>query len=174
MPAGHLPRHRSTPVVTDQVEPLGPDRIGHRQHITDEARRRIGRLLGRPGSGRVAPLIGSDHPVAGRYESRHLVVPRLGRLGEAVQQQHHLAVGIALDHRVEQEPAELGIVDLDRRRDPPQVAAGAGGAGAWAGAAAERRLKNARQSCAATLAISWCDNFSTAWGTRSAIFRRSM
>ena len=76
--------------------------------------------------------------------------------------------------RVDARPGAAQPVPRLRARARVKSGSTAGWGQVAGGAGAERRLKKARQSDAATLAISSWLSRSTAWGTRSAMRRRSM
>ena len=87
------PRDLPAPIVTDEVEGLGAQRIGEVEHIGDEPWGRVGGDVHRSHAGRVAALIGCDRVKTGSSERRDDVAPREARLWEPVQQQHQRGTG---------------------------------------------------------------------------------
>jgi hypothetical protein len=109
MAAGHLPGHRAAPVVADEVEAVEPECVGHAQHVGQQLGRPVGLDLGRAGAGRVAPLIERARPVAGLGQGGDLGRPRQRGLGEAVQEEHRLAVLGPVDASVEGERPDRDV-----------------------------------------------------------------
>ena len=62
--AAGVPGHEATPVVTDEMEPIGAERVGEPEHVVDQAFDRVLLERGRACAGRVAPLVGRDRAVA--------------------------------------------------------------------------------------------------------------
>ena len=81
---------QSWPTRSKRSRPHG---VGDGQDVGDELVDAVVLHRGGPGSGRIAPLVEGERPVAGRAEGVELVVPRERGLGEAVEEEHGPAVG---------------------------------------------------------------------------------
>ncbi len=96
-PFGHLrgrgPRHRGTPVVSDQMHLLRTAGVDQRADIADQFGDAVVAATGRAGARRVAPLVGRQTAVALRGQAVDDGVPAVVVLGEAVQQHHDRPVG---------------------------------------------------------------------------------
>ena len=91
------PGHLSAPVVTDEMEARrspADGGAGEVQHVRDQPFDPVGGEIGGSGTdtGRVAALVGRDHAEAGASQRRHLMPPRVTRLGKAVQHDHQRPV----------------------------------------------------------------------------------
>jgi len=90
---GGLPGDGGTPVVADDVHPLGAERVGEAHDVGGQRCARVGLDALRPSARRVAAQVGRHGAVAGLGEPPGDRAPRSPRLREAVQQQHDAPVG---------------------------------------------------------------------------------
>ena len=103
--AGHMPRDRRAPVVTDEVEAIDAQHIGHRDDIGHQVLGPVMIHADGTGSGRVAPLVGRDRAIAGHAERVELGAPFEAALREPVEEKHGLAACRSRGEGVEREPA---------------------------------------------------------------------